>query len=298
MYNSISIILAVYNGQKYLNQLLDSILSQINVNISEIIVIDDCSTDKSEEIIRSFQKVSDKIIYYKNATNIGPILTFKLGAKIATSNYIAFADQDDIWLDNKLSLSLQLIKEIDTLNKPSVVFTNLKMINERSEVVYNSFWEVHNIEPATNNFFTLLFGNIITGCSMLINKRMLNEFINMPIGVIMHDHWIALIASSFGALNYSYDTPILYRVHNESVTNKSEIKIKHVIKEFFKASFSKKSNFLENNLKQATLFKSKYYAKLNEQNAAQLKYFISLKHSAGISRKFHSRFRFVVSKWI
>jgi glycosyltransferase involved in cell wall biosynthesis len=297
MYNDhISIVLAVYNGERYLTKLLDSIISQVNVNIYEIIIVDDYSSDRSHEICAVYKKKYNYITLVKNIKNIGPVASFIKGARLASGSYVAFADQDDIWIENKMLLSIDLIKQTDIFNKPSVVFTDLKMIDEYDKTLYDSFWKLHNINPGKNNFFTLLFGNVITGCTMLINRQMLDEFIEMPHDVEMHDHWIALIAASFGIWKYSEEKTVLYRVHKDSVTNKDKVTIADILSNFFNVVFYKNNNFLNGAINQAELFKIKYGFKLDKHINAQLDYFINLRKSPGLSKKITSRFRFLFSK--
>jgi len=294
--DDISIVLAVYNGEKYISKLLDSVLAQTAVTISELIIIDDTSSDHSVEIIKTYQQKYPVINLIRNEVNLGPIASFIKGAKLSSSNYIAFADQDDIWQADKLSLSLNLLKKIDVDDKPAAIFTDLAMIDEQDKPLHPSFWGLYHIKPADNTFFTVLFANIATGCTMLINKNMLNEFISMPLNAQMHDHWIALIAFSFGNWGYLDEKTILYRVHSNSVTSKDEVTFGKKAKNFLAATFSKNPVFLSDYIDQAALFRSKYKNRLNEQQNRQLDYFTGLKNSSGFIKKINSKFRFALKK--
>jgi glycosyltransferase involved in cell wall biosynthesis len=294
----ISIVLAVYNGEKFLREQIDSILRQKDVLIKEFIIVNDCSIDGSMDILVAYRNQYSFIELLDNKSNIGPVGSFIKGAKRVTAAYTAFADQDDIWLDNKLSLSLQLIKEIDNDNKPAVVFTDLQLISEDGKDIGSSFWELYKIRPAENDFFTVLFGNIITGCTMVINRQMLDEFIHMPLTVQMHDHWIALIAFSFGKFNCSANKTILYRVHDNSVTNKNGVTLSQTMSNFFDAWFNKKSVFLKGYIQQGKLFKLHYGDRLDNKLSTKLDRFIRLESSSGLVKKLGSKFRFVISKWV
>jgi glycosyltransferase involved in cell wall biosynthesis len=295
--NNISIVLAVHNGEKYIRKLFDSLIAQEDVIIQELIVVDDKSTDTSIEIIKTFQQKYPNIRLIANHENLGPIKSFIEGAKLTSSRYVAFADQDDIWKPTKLSLCLELLKKIEIDNKPSMVFSDLEMIDENDTHLYDSFWDLYRIRPVKNNLFTILFGNIVTGCTMIINRSMVNEFVEMPVTAPMHDHWIALIAYAFGNVAYLEDTTVLYRVHNNSVTNKHKVTFKQTIVNFLDASFGNKSKFLEDYINQAILFKLKYANKLNGPVNRQLNYFIRLKNASGFVRKLNSKFRFLPRNW-
>jgi glycosyltransferase involved in cell wall biosynthesis len=296
--NEVSVVLAVYNGEKYLRKQLDSILAQRSVTIKELIIVDDKSTDGSPDIIRNYEYQHLNIKFVGNQVNQGPIRSFVTGAKLSTAEYTAFADQDDIWLNDKLYKSLELIKKIDLDKKPAVVFSDLEMIDENDKTIYNSFWKLYDIDPGKNNFFTIAFGNIATGCTMLINRKMLNEFIDMPLNAQMHDHWIMLIASSFGTWAYLDDRTIYYRSHNNSVTNKNKVTLREKAVNFFRATLSKNPEFLSGNIEQAILFNYMYNDRLNSRAIRQLNYFIGLKNASGFRRKIISKFRFQISKWI
>lgn len=296
--NQISVVLAVYNGEKYLRKMLDSILAQTGVTIRELIIVDDRSSDGSAELIEGYKQLHHQIKIITNPVNLGPIGSFKKGAAVATSNYIGFADQDDIWTGTKLSSTLDLLKKIDTGNKPAVVFTDLAMIDEQDKPLHGSFWKLYHINPAENNFFTVLFANIATGCTMVINSAMLDEFVKMPVEAQMHDHWIALIAMSIGNWAYLDERTVLYRVHGNSVTNKNEVTFGKAVKNFLQASLSKNPAFLKDYIGQAILFKQQYAGKLDQQKSKQLDYFIKLKNSSGFVKKLNSKFRFLIRKWI
>jgi len=294
--SEISVVLAVYNGEKYLAKLLDSVFAQKDVTIKELIVVDDKSTDSSMEIINTYQQTYPQIKIIGNEVNLGPIGSFKKGAPLCTSDYIAFADQDDIWRENKLALSLSCLKQIDIDNRPSMVFTDLEMMDEEGRPLEGSFWKWYDIDPAKNNFYTILFGNIATGCTMVINKQMRDELVAMPLNAPMHDHWMALIAFSFGNYGYMDEQTVLYRVHNSSVTNKNEVTFSQKVRNFLEASISKKSTFMADYINQAILFKSKYGDQLDEQTNRQLDDFIKLKNASGFMKKIKRKLRFSTKK--
>jgi len=294
----ITIVLAVYNGEKFLREQIDSILTQKDVLIKEFIIVNDRSTDGSMAILTEYKNLHSFIELLDNENNIGPVASFIKGARQSTAVYTAFADQDDIWLDDKLSLSLKLMREIDVDHKPAVVFTDLQLISANGHDLGASFWETYKIKPAENDFYTVLFGNIITGCSMLINNEMLREFLLMPLTVEMHDHWIALVAFAIGHVNYSTQPTILYRVHANSVTNKNKVTLSQKFNNFFEAWFNKDSAFLKGYIQQGKLFKEHYGNRLDSKMNKKLDHFVSLENSSGLVKKLRSKFRFVRSKWI
>jgi glycosyltransferase involved in cell wall biosynthesis len=286
---SISIALAVYNGEKYLEELLKSLEEQ-TVKPRELIVIDDCSSDASLKIINDFQFSFEKKIF-SNKENRGPVYTFKKLNGLCQGDFIAFCDQDDIWLPKKLEYSLARIKQVEN-NIPGVVFSDLSMINEEGKLVQNSFWKQMAIEPNKFSLTHILFGNIITGCTALINKSMANELLKMPLNVMMYDHWIALIAYTFGKFFFIEEPTVLFRTHRQNVTSKEK-------RSLFKVLFDDLKNhslYLSENLQQATEFKALYSSYLRKEDLKKLEEFINLQNKSFIHKRFTRYYRSLLRK--
>lgn len=298
MKKSISIVLAVYNGERFLRDQLDSILNQTEVQICEIIIVNDGSQDDSLRIIESYRDDSDLIKIIDNKINSGVNQAFKTGAQLASGNYIAFSDQDDIWLVNRLSNSLKKLNEIEVDHLPCLVFSDLEVIDEFNNILYPSFWKLHKIKPKKNSFYTLLYGNMGTGCTFLINNTMKDYLLKMPIETYLYDHWLILVASAFGKWSFINRPLIRYRMHLNSVTDKSKVTLKKVIQNMLEASFNSKTNFLLSQLDQANLFKKSFYYELAESDQKKLLYFLGLISASGFKRKINSKFRFFLNKII
>lgn len=274
----ISVALAVYNGERFLQQQLESLENQ-TLKPRELVVVDDCSSDASIKIIDNFPSTFEKKIY-RNEKNEGVIRSFRKATASTTGKYIALCDQDDIWLPNKLQLSLQKIKECDE-NKASIVFTDLKVIDDEGKVINPSYWKLRSTVPDKFTLADILFGNIITGCTTFFNQRMKEEFLKMPDEVMMHDHWLALIAYSFG--NYAFiDQPtILFRSHNTNVTTKTEASFL----QNFISSFRNSDLYLDENIKQAIAFRDIYKDQLSREDLRSIDSFIQMKNAGFLRRR-------------
>ncbi|MFT4153292.1 glycosyltransferase family 2 protein [Parafilimonas sp.] len=275
----ISIALAVYNGERYLPQQLASLQAQ-TITPHELIVLDDCSTDKSLEVINAFPLSFEKKIFL-NEKNRGPNSSFKKLAGLCSGNYIAFCDQDDIWLPDKIESSLLKMKEIDN-NKPTIVFSDLSVIDEDNKPVHDSFWKLRLTRPENFSLKDILFGNIVTGCASLINNAMANELAKMPVNVIMYDYWMALIGYSFGRYSFINKPLVLYRAHDLNVTDKQQASfIKNFINEL-----KNKPAYLHKNIQQAIEFKNLYAGELNRKDLKILNNFIALKKQPFFYKRF------------
>jgi glycosyltransferase involved in cell wall biosynthesis len=284
---NITIALAVYNGEKYLPQLLESLVKQTTLPF-ELIIIDDHSTDDSWSIIQSFKTDLFKVRFYKNESNRGVVYTFKKLVSLCQTEYLAFCDQDDIWLENKLTLSLNKMEELEkkSVNKPLAIFTDLIMIDEENDIIQNSFFQYFNIKCNNYLFLDILFDNIITGCTLLINKRMIEELLKMPDNILMHDYWVALICFSIGEVGVCNQPTILYRVHKKSITSKNKKNILQLIFHYFN-NFDK---LLDKKNIQSHLFAEIYNSQLSVSDKKQLLFFQNLSKSWWLKK--------ILIKWI
>ena len=228
----ISIAMATYNGENYLKSQLDSILNQTYKNI-EIIICDDCSTDNTFQILKEYTKKYSNIYIYQNDVNLGFAKNFEKAITLCNGEYIALADQDDIWLPNKLEV---LCKNIENY---SVICSTYKIIDEHNNIISEEpisriDTRIKILEKKQDMFKTLLFSNFVTGCTILMKKDFLNKILPLPESSY-HDWWIALIASYYKELKYIDIPLILYRHHsnNETVT----LRISNKIPEIYKAIY-------------------------------------------------------------
>ena len=134
MNETIDILLATYNGEKYLKEQIESILNQTYSNI-RLIISDDCSTDKTKEIIKEYEEKDDRIISYSHEKNLGYVKNFEfLLSKVENEIYM-LSDQDDVWLPIKVEHTYDKLKETDA----DLEFTDLEVVNEKLETINQSF---------------------------------------------------------------------------------------------------------------------------------------------------------------
>lgn len=110
MQEKVSIITPVYNSEKYLKETIENVIKQIYENW-EMILVDDCSTDKSEEVIREYLKTDERIKYFKLKENSGAAIARNYALKNATGRFIAYLDADDLWKEDKLEKQIKFMLE-------------------------------------------------------------------------------------------------------------------------------------------------------------------------------------------
>ncbi|HGG0708616.1 TPA: glycosyltransferase family 2 protein, partial [Campylobacter jejuni] len=227
MNDTIAVILATYNGEKYLKQQIESILDQTYKNI-KIYIGDDCSKDGTIDIIRAYKNLyPDKITYYQNETNIGFVKNFEKLLQNTKEDYIAFSDQDDVWLPSKLEEQINKIKEIEKKsNLPIMCHSDLIMIDENQKILCNSFFSFKKYKLKPEKDLGYILGPCgVMGNTMMINRALKGIILPFPERIDFHDYYIAVICELFGKRVTFYEPFVLYRIHQDNTSN-SKLSIK------------------------------------------------------------------------
>jgi glycosyltransferase involved in cell wall biosynthesis len=213
----ISVVMCTYNGEKYIEEQLNSILKQTYQNL-EIIIVDDVSTDNTWQILEQYQQKYKNISIYKNEKNLGYIKNFENALKKATGDLIAIADQDDIWLPQKLEIQQKNIE--DNL----IIYHDSALINQKGEYLNKNISSIINMYEG-DNCRSLIFDNCISGHTILCKKELLSYIFPFPTDMF-YDWWMGFIALAVGKIKYLPETFVKYRQHEQSVTDISGIKQK------------------------------------------------------------------------
>lgn len=218
----INILLSTYNGERYLAQQLDSIIAQTYMDW-KLYVRDDGSTDDTLRILEQYSKQDKRIAIMPDSGNVGARRSFeRLLTQYDKADYFAFSDQDDVWLPDKLELSMKVMKEAEMAHPdtPVIVHTDLQVVDEQLQLIAPSFWRYGGIVPGILdvNIHYLAICNSVTGCTMLMNKAARQVALPFNPDVFMHDAWIAIAVLAAGGKVLPIPQPsILYRQHTDNV---------------------------------------------------------------------------------
>lgn len=218
MEKKVAVLISTYNGEKFLREQLDSILNQTYKNI-EIVIRDDGSSDGTIDVIKEYQEKYDNI-KLKEGTNIGFIRSFFKLLELAEADYYAYCDQDDIWMENKIALAVELLDKADN-SKPNMVFGNSDYYNENMEFLKKG--EEHKEFSFKNS----LYECVAQGMTMTINneaKKIILE--NIPEKCLFHDWWTYMICSGLGEVFYNDETTVKYRRFEKNATAEGQNIIK------------------------------------------------------------------------
>ena len=286
---SVTILLAAYNGEKYLADQLESIIGQTYKNW-RLLISDDNSKDKTLKIIKSYQrKYTDKIEILENPVSFGSAKdNFFYLINNADSDYVMLCDQDDVWLPNKIEITLKRMKQLESsssVDYPVLVFTDLLVVNENQELIASSFMKYSNLCGKRTGLNNLLIQNIATGCTIMINKSLLRlskKHINSET-ILMHDWWLSLTASAFGRLEYIKATTVKYRQHeNNTLGAKNTRSIRYLLKKAFSGKDIKLS--IKRTTLQAAQFLAAYGDSLNTENRKLIGGYAALYNSSKFKR--------------
>ncbi|MGE6230228.1 glycosyltransferase family 2 protein [Paenibacillus chitinolyticus] len=283
--DSVVVLLSTYNGADYLESQLNSILAQTHSNTS-ILVRDDGSSDRTLRILNRYETQYDCVRLMPQEDNKGPKLSFgrllQEGLSGSKANYFMFADQDDIWLPDKIEKSLAKMKQLEKEHeqRPLLIHTDLKVVNEQQRELNPSFWNYQKLDPAKDSFPRLLMQNIITGCTVMINRRLAELSLPVHADAIMHDWWIGLAASAFGGIGYVPEPTILYRQHGKNSVGAKRFGMSYIRNKLLEPVY------LEKNIRQAKAFEEQFSERLSEEKRALLKKFIELENSSFVRGRF------------
>ncbi|NDP19744.1 MAG: glycosyltransferase family 2 protein [Paludibacter sp.] len=205
----ISVCLPTYNGEKYILQQIESILIQLS-DIDELILSDDGSTDNTCNIIKAIKDIRINLI--TNPTN-GVISNVENALMNAKGDFIFLSDQDDIWLPNKVSVSLTALTNSD------LIISDCYITDKDLNIIGESFFKRNN---SKRNKWKALIRNSYLGCCMAFNRSVLNDALPFPTDIPMHDIWIGNVAAFRHKVSFIDDKLIYYRRHGYNASTAAE----------------------------------------------------------------------------
>lgn len=230
----ITILIATHNGEKYIAQQLDSILAQTCQEFS-IIIMDDCSSDHTDEIIHAYVNEDKRIAFYKNTERMGAIKTFERLLHRVDTPLFCLCDQDDVWLPQKLELSLSALTDTGA----DIVYTNLRLVDQNLCPISGSMWTFSNIIPIEGKRpLPLIIKNSITGCTLMGRTDLLRVALPFPQGIPMHDWWLAVVAACRNGVTFIKEPQVLYRQHASNDTGASRFGLDGLIDQMRKKKLS------------------------------------------------------------
>jgi glycosyltransferase involved in cell wall biosynthesis len=219
----IVILMATYNGEKYLCDQLKSIQRQ-TISNWKLLVRDDGSQDGTKEVLRSFAKKDSRIRYVQDRLGcLGTTGNFGVLMRAASAegaDAIFFCDQDDIWLPSKIATQVYSLQEMEGQHAPGtplLCYSDLEVVDQDLHRIHPSFMRYEKLAHEPHNpLHVLSTQNFVTGCAVLINRALLEFATPIPDGIMLHDWWLALCAAACGRIGYVDEPLVQYRQHSRN----------------------------------------------------------------------------------
>ena len=218
IYPLVSVVLATYNGEKYLRQQLDSILQQDYPNI-EIVVTDDCSSDSTLTILQEYASKYPSILIYANDTNLGLNKNFEKGMLLAQGEYIAISDQDDIWKKEKITTLMNKI------GNHAIIYHDSELIDLNGLSLNRKLSDIKQLGDFDNCLNVAIVANV-PGHAMLFKKSLVDQCIPFPENAILYDHWMAFVATFSTGIKFISRPLVMYRQHENNIYGTGLVKKK------------------------------------------------------------------------
>ncbi len=204
----VSVCMAAYNGDQYIQEQLHSILCQLSAE-DEIIIVDDASTDETRARIMEF--VDPRINLLKNEKNIGILASFEKALRSASGRIVFFSDQDDIWEHDKVAEVLEVFRKDTAI---TLVLTNGMKIDKNGRVTGKRVLKT----PVRFGIVNTLAKNPYYGCLMAFKREVLEWCLPMPSSNVTHDSWIGTVNCFIGKSHYLDKDLLYYRRHDDNAT--------------------------------------------------------------------------------
>ena len=302
----ITVLLAAYQGEEYIAQQLDSILNQTVLNQQkqnpvvpklQIIASDDGSTDGTREILEEYSRNypeqvvlchHEKMGVYQSENGAVPpaAMNFFWLLGQARGDYVMLSDQDDVWKPHKTERLLAKMRELEELlgpEMPILVHSDMEVVDASLQQISPSFFRYQKASPHRNSLAQVLVENPVTGGAVMINRPLLELLQDVPKACVMHDWWIALVASCFGVIAYVPEALYLYRQHDHNTLGAKQIGSAAEIKERLGRQ-DKVNETYRRMFAQAIALEERYGGEMAVQKRLVLRAYRALRYQSPIGR--------------
>ncbi|GAE26273.1 alpha-L-Rha alpha-1,3-L-rhamnosyltransferase [Halalkalibacter wakoensis JCM 9140] len=265
---------------------MNSLLMQSHTHFV-LFIRDDGSSDETCTMINEYATKHINVVFVNEDAkeNVGVSHSFSTLLEYALARdeqfgYFMFVDQDDVWLEDKIKRTLLKMKTLEskaTSSTPILVHTDLFVVDDKLEPIADSFWKFQNIDPQRSQLHEIILQNVVTGCTVMVNRSLVEKALPIPKEAIMHDWWLAMVAACFGEVGVVEEPTIHYRQHQENVVGAKKFKLKPLLDKINQQVVGKK-------VKQTRAFLEKYSLDISKNTRQMLGAFIRLESASRSKR--------------
>ena len=235
---SISVALCTHNGERFVAEQVQSILSQSRVP-REIVLSDDASTDDTVAIVRA--EISEfnagraqpiQLIVRENSSALGVTKNFEQAIRLCTSDLVALSDQDDVWVPQKLS---RMADEFDSRDELTLLHANLKLVDAQLQPLGVDMFSAYRVSPwefesihSGRAIDVFVRRNLVTGASAMFRRSLLDVAEPLP-SAWVHDEWLGIVASVSGRVDVLEEPLVLYRQHGSNEIGATKMNLRHYV---------------------------------------------------------------------
>ncbi len=283
----VDIVLATYNGERFLRGQLESILAQ-SYQSWRILARDDGSSDGTIGVLREYaSRLGSRFVLVEdNSGRLGAAGNFGRLLELSSAPYVALCDQDDVWLPEKLARLVGVLQDAEQRwgkETPLLVHSDLAVVDAQGRVLAQSFWRYQNLNVQAGGVWRrLLVQNVVTGCATIFNRALCVAAIPIPPPAIMHDWWLALVAACLGKIVHVPWASTLYRQHGGNDTGARRWSVSYV---FDRARRLSKDHSLVRTQRQAAALAERVRGHLDERSWRVIEAYARLGQQSWMARR-------------
>jgi glycosyltransferase involved in cell wall biosynthesis len=276
---SIEILLATYNGARWLAEQLDSIAGQTRTDWT-VTARDDGSTDATRDVLQAWgaRHPGRLRILEDERGRLGAAQSFSALLESSSGPWIAFCDQDDVWTKDRLERTARALEALERAHgagTPLLAHSDLSVVGERLEPRAPSFWSHHALHPEDGAVLRrLLVRNVVTGSTALLNRALAGLSVPIPADAVMHDWWIALVAAALGKVTHVAAPTVLYRQHGANRIGADGVGARSAVR--LLAKRERIASYYRRTRVQARAFLDRYEERLSAGDRATLEAYCAL----------------------
>ena len=283
----IEILMATYNGERYIEEQIDSIVNQTYKNW-ELLIRDDKSSDKTLDIIKEYEKKDDRIkVLEDSKANLGFVRNFEELMSNSSNDFLMFSDQDDYWVEDKIEKYIEAINVLSSkdLEKPLLIHSNSFVCDKELNIKKEKFI---NDCAKSSEFDVCFFNYIVQGSTVLINRKLLELSLPFSSNVTVHDRYLHLLAEFLGKRKFLSQSLMKYRQHENNKIGANYSIIKKILK---------KRYFNDEDRKLILEIKNKYGKKISKEKIEKIEKYLKVTDmNTNKFIRFYKSFEFKMNK--